>query len=172
MIFEVKEKDAEKFMHLIGLGNDMINYYREDKEQQTEYVEIAHDLMEQYLNQTKAAEKEKGEINSEYVPGHIDFEKNVEYVEDFVRSDCYDYIKAYEQNILPFAAAQIFADRVCPVDAKNKEEWENNDLAYEVFLDKILKAGTAVLHIAYPDFRQEMERRWKEGAEIVNLTDE
>ena len=78
-----------------------------------------------------------------------------------------EYIKAYEKSVLPYAAAQLFADRACPVDAEKGEEL--NDLAYEVFLDKILEAGTSVLHIAYPDFKTEMERRYKEGAEIEKL---
>ena len=42
-------------------------------------------------------------------------------------------------------------------------------MAYEVFLDKILEAGTSIIHIAYPDFRAEMEWRYKEGAEIKKL---
>ncbi len=164
MTFEVKESEAEKFMHLIGLGNDVINYYRDEKDQKTAYAELAHDLMKQYLQYNKTFEKEKRETNSEYVRGYRVLEENIESVEDGVRSDCYDYVKAYEKCVLPYAAAQLFADRVCPAKAENVEEWENNDLAYEVLLDKIVEFGTSVLHIAYPDFKTEMERRYKEGA--------
>ena len=46
---------------------------------------------------------------------------------------------------------------------------DSNDLAYEVFLDKIMGSGTSIIHIAYPDFKAEMERRYKEGAEIEKL---
>lgn len=95
---------------------------------------------------------------------NIGFKEDIESVEDSVRTDCSEYIKAYEKNVLPYAAAQLFADRACPVDAEKGEEL--NDLAYEVFLDKILEAGTSIIHIAYPDFKAEMERRYKEGAEI------
>ena len=33
MTFEVKNEEAEKLIHLIGLGNDVINEYRESKDQ-------------------------------------------------------------------------------------------------------------------------------------------
>ncbi len=154
MIFEVKEKEAEKFMHLVGLGNDMINYYREDKEKQTEYIELAHRLMEQYLNQKEP------DLTMNQVRGYIE---DIESVEDEVRSNCYEYVKTYEKCVLPYAAAQLFADRMYPVTGKIRE---SNDLAYEVFLDKILEDGTSVLHIDYPDFRKEMERRYKRGVEL------
>lgn len=156
MTFEVKNEEAEKFIHLIGLGNDMINKYREDKDQITEYAEITHHLMEQYLNQ-----KEPNAILK-----RVGVTETIDLVADGVRSDCYEYIKTYEKCVLPSAAAQMFADRTCPVGTEKKEEWELNDLAYEVFLDKILEIGTSIIHIAYPDFNAEMERRYKEGVEI------
>ena len=95
---------------------------------------------------------------------YIGFKEDIESVEDSVRTGCSEYIKAYEKSVLPYAAAQLFADRVCPAEAEKGEEL--NDLAYEVFLDKILEAGTSIIHIAYPDFKAEMEKRYKEGAEI------
>ena len=103
MIFEVKEKEAEKFMHLVGLGNDMINYYREDKEKQTEYIELAHRLMEQYLNQKEP------DLTMNQVRGYIE---DIESVEDEVRSNCYEYVKTYEKCVLRYAAAKLFADRM------------------------------------------------------------
>ena len=33
MIFEVNEQEAQKLIHLIGLGNDVINEYRDSKDQ-------------------------------------------------------------------------------------------------------------------------------------------
>lgn len=81
-----------------------------------------------------------------------------------MRSDCYEYIKAYEKCVLPYAAAQLFADRVCPAETEKGED--SNDVAYEVFLDKIMESETSVLHIAYPDFKAEMERRYKRGVEL------
>ena len=159
MTFEVKNEEAEKLIHLIGLGNDVINEYRESKEQKPEYAGLAHRLMEQYLQQK----------TPEFTMCHyIGYKEDIESVEDSVRTDCSEYIKAYEKSVLPYAAAQLFADRACPVDAEKGEEL--NDLAYEVFLDKILEAGTSIIHIAYPDFKAEMERRYKEGAEIEKLT--
>ncbi len=153
MTFEVKNEEAEKFIHLIGLGNDVINEYRDSKEQIIEYTELAHRVMEQYLSQKEP----------NLTMQSIGVKENIELVEDIVRSDCYEYIKEYEKCVLPYAAAQLFADRVCPADA---EKEVNNDLAYEIFLDKILEAGTSVLHIAYPDFKEEMEMRHKRGLEI------
>ena len=159
MIFEVNEQEAKKLIHLIGLGNDMINEYRDSKDQKPEYAELTHRLMEQYLQQK----------TPEFTMCHyIGYKEDIESVEDSVRTDCSEYIKAYEKSVLPYAAAQLFADRACPVDAEKGEEL--NDLAYEVFLDKILEAGTSIIHIAYPDFKAEMERRYKEGAEIEKLT--
>ena len=159
MIFEVNEQEAKKLIHLIGLGNDVINEYRDSKDQKPEYAELNHRLMEQYLQQK----------TPEFTMCHyIGYKEDIESVEDSVRTDCSEYIKAYEKSVLPYAAAQLFADRACPVDAEKGEEL--NDLAYEVFLDKILEAGTSIIHIAYPDFKAEMERRYKEGAEIEKLT--
>ena len=159
MIFEVNEQEAKKLIHLIGLGNDVINEYRDSKDQKPEYDELTHRLMEQYLQQK----------TPEFTMCHyIGYKEDIESVEDSVRTDCSEYIKAYEKSVLPYAAAQLFADRACPVDAEKGEEL--NDLAYEVFLDKILEAGTSIIHIAYPDFKAEMERRYKEGAEIEKLT--
>ena len=159
MIFEVNEQEAKKLIHLIGLGNDVINEYRDSKDQKPEYAELTHRLMEQYLQQK----------TPEFTMCHyIGYKDDIESVEDSVRTDCSEYIKAYEKSVLPYAAAQLFADRACPVDAEKGEEL--NDLAYEVFLDKILEAGTSIIHIAYPDFKAEMERRYKEGAEIEKLT--
>ena len=159
MIFEVNEQEAKKLIHLIGLGNDVINEYRDSKDQKPEYAELTHLLMEQYLQQK----------TPEFTMCHyIGYKEDIESVEDSVRTDCSEYIKAYEKSVLPYAAAQLFADRACPVDAEKGEEL--NDLAYEVFLDKILEAGTSIIHIAYPDFKAEMERRYKEGAEIEKLT--
>ena len=159
MTFEVKNEEAEKLIHLIGLGNDVINEYRDSKDQKPEYAELTHRLMEQYLQQK----------TPEFTMCHyIGYKEDIESVEDSVRTDCSEYIKAYEKSVLPYAAAQLFADRACPVDAEKGEEL--NDLAYEVFLDKILEAGTSIIHIAYPDFKAEMERRYKEGAEIEKLT--
>lgn len=155
MTFEVKNEEAEKFIHLIGLGNDVINEYRASKEQIIEYTELAHRLIEQYLQQKRP---------DSTMRHYIGFKENIDSVEDRVRSDCYEYIKAYEKSVLPYAAAQLFADRTCPVEDEKGEEL--NDLAYEVFLDKILEAGTSVIHIAYPDFKEEMDRRYKEGAEL------
>ncbi len=154
MTFEVKESEAEKFMHLVGLGNDMINYYRDEEDQKTDYTELTHCLMEQYLNQKEL------DVTMSQVRGYIE---DIESVEDEVRSDCYGYVKTYEKCVLPYAAAQLFADRIYPVTGKIRE---SNDLAYEVFLDKILEEGTSVLHIEYPDFRKEMERRWEEGIKL------
>ena len=159
MIFEVNEQEAKKLIHLIGLGNDVINEYRDSKDQKPEYAELTHRLMEQYLQQK----------TPEFTMCHyIGYKEDIESVEDSVRTDCSEYIKAYEKSVMPYAAAQLFADRACPVDAEKGEEL--NDLAYEVFLDKILEAGTSIIHIAYPDFKAEMERRYKEGAEIEKLT--
>ena len=159
MIFEVNEQEAKKLIHLIGLGNDVINEYRDSKDKKPEYAELTHRLMEQYLQQK----------TPEFTMCHyIGYKEDIESVEDSVRTDCSEYIKAYEKSVLPYAAAQLFADRACPVDAEKGEEL--NDLAYEVFLDKILEAGTSIIHIAYPDFKAEMERRYKEGAEIEKLT--
>ena len=159
MIFEVNEQEAKKLIHLIGLGNDVINEYRDSKDQKPEYAELTHRLIEQYLQQK----------TPEFTMCHyIGYKEDIESVEDSVRTDCSEYIKAYEKSVLPYAAAQLFADRACPVDAEKGEEL--NDLAYEVFLDKILEAGTSIIHIAYPDFKAEMERRYKEGAEIEKLT--
>ena len=159
MIFEVNEQEAKKLIHLIGLGKDVINEYRDSKDQKPEYAELTHRLMEQYLQQK----------TPEFTMCHyIGYKEDIESVEDSVRTDCSEYIKAYEKSVLPYAAAQLFADRACPVDAEKGEEL--NDLAYEVFLDKILEAGTSIIHIAYPDFKAEMERRYKEGAEIEKLT--
>ena len=159
MIFEVNEQEAKKLIHLIGLGNDVINEYRDSKDQKPEYAELTHRLMEQYLQQK----------TPEFTMCHYrGYKEDIESVEDSVRTDCSEYIKAYEKSVLPYAAAQLFADRACPVDAEKGEEL--NDLAYEVFLDKILEAGTSIIHIAYPDFKAEMERRYKEGAEIEKLT--
>ena len=159
MIFEVNEQEAKKLIHLIGLGNDVINEYRDSKDQKPEYAELTHRLMEQYLQQK----------TPEFTMCHyIGYKEDIESVEDSVRTDCSEYIKAYEKSVLPYAAAQLFADRACPVDAEKGEEL--NDLAYEVFLDKILESGTSIIHIAYPDFKAEMERRYKEGAEIEKLT--
>ena len=159
MIFEVNEQEAKKLIHLIGLGNDVINEYRDSKDQKPEYAELTHRLMEQYLQQK----------TPEFTMCHyIGYKEDIESVEDSVRTDCSEYIKAYEKSVLPYAAAQLFADRACPVDAEKGEEL--NDLTYEVFLDKILEAGTSIIHIAYPDFKAEMERRYKEGAEIEKLT--
>jgi hypothetical protein len=154
MTFEVKEKDVKKFMHLVGLGNDMVNQYRESKDQKTDYIELAHRLMEQYLNQKEP------DLTMSQVRRYIE---DIESVEDEVRRDCYEYVKTYEKCVLPYAAAQLFADRMYPVTGKIRE---SNDLAYEVFLDKILEDGTSVLHIDYPDFRKEMERRYKRGVEL------
>ena len=159
MTFEVNEQEAKKLIHLIGLGNDVINEYRDSKDQKPEYAELTHRLMEQYLQQK----------TPEFTMCHyIGFKEDIESVEDSVRTDCSEYIKAYEKSVLPYAAAQLFADRACPVNAEKGEEL--NDLAYEVFLDKILEAGPSIIHIAYPDFKAEMERRYKEGAEIEKLT--
>lgn len=155
MTFEVKNEEAEKFIHLIGLGNDVINEYRESKEQKPEYAGLAHRLMEQYLQQ-----KSPEDMRCHY----IGFKEDIESLEDGVRTDCSEYIKAYEKCVLPYAAAQLFADRVCPAEAE--KGGDSNDVAYEVFLDKIMEAGTSVLHIAYPDFKEEMDRRYKEGAEL------
>ena len=150
MIFEVNEQEAKKLIHLIGLGNDVINEYRDSKDQKPEYAELTHRLMEQYLQQK----------TPEFTMCHyIGYKEDIESVEDSVRTDCSEYIKAYEKSVLPYAAAQLFADRACPVDAEKG-----------VFLDKILEAGTSIIHIAYPDFKAEMERRYKEGAEIEKLT--
>lgn len=158
MTFEVNEQEAKKLIHLIGLGNDVINEYRDNKDQKPEYAELTHRLMEQYLQQK----------TPEFTMCHyIGFKEDIESVEDSVRTDCSEYIKAYEKSVLPYAAAQLFADRACPVNAEKGEEF--NDLAYEVFLDKILEAGTSIIHIAYPDFKAEMEKRYKEGAEIEKL---
>ena len=159
MIFEVNEQEAKKLIHLIGLGNDVINEYRDSKDQKPEYAELTHRLMEQYLQQ---------KTPNFTMCHYIGFKEDIESVEDSVRTGCSEYIKAYEKSVLPYAAAQLFADRACPVDAEKGEEL--NDLAYEVFLDKILEAGTSIIHIAYPDFKAEMERRYKEGAEIEKLT--
>lgn len=157
MTFEVNEQEAKKLIHLIGLGNDVINEYRDSKDQNPEYTELAHRLMEQYLQQ-KAPE----DMRCHY----IGFKEDIESLEDGVRTDCSEYIKAYEKCVLPYGAAQLFADRVCPAEAE--KGGDSNDVAYEVFLDKILEAGTSVLHIAYPDFKEEMERRYKEGVTIEN----
>lgn len=154
MTFEVNEQEAEKFIQLIGLGNDVINEYRDNKDQKPEYTELAHHLMEQYLSQ-----KEPNVMMQS-----MGIKENIEWVEDIVRSDCYEYIKEYEKCVLPYAAAQLFADRVCPAEAEKGEDI--NDVAYEVFLDKILESGTSVLHIAYPDFKAEMERRYQRGVGI------
>ena len=154
MTFEVNEQDAKKLIHLIGLGNDVINEYRDSKDQKPEYAAIAHHLMKQYL----------GQKEPNLTIQRIGAKENIESVEDSVRSDCYEYIKAYEKSVLPYGAAQLFADRMCPVDAEKGDE-DINDLAYEVFLDKILESGTSVLHIAYPDFKTEMERRYRKGEE-------
>ena len=159
MIFEVNEQEAKKLIHLIGLGNDVINEYRDSKDQKPEYAELTHRLMEQYPH------KKTHEFSMCH---YIGYKEDIESVEDSVRKDCSEYIKAYEKSVLPYAAAQLFADRACPVNAEKGEEL--NDLAYEVFLDKILEAGTSIIHIAYPDFKAEMERRYKEGAEIEKLT--
>jgi glucose-1-phosphate thymidylyltransferase len=51
MTFEVNEQEAKKLIQLIGLGNDVINEYRDSKDQKTEYAELTHRLMEQYLQQ-------------------------------------------------------------------------------------------------------------------------
>lgn len=51
MTFEVNEQEAKKLIHLIGLGNDVINEYRDSKDQKPEYAELTHRLMEQYLQQ-------------------------------------------------------------------------------------------------------------------------
>ena len=158
MTFEVNEQEAKKLIHLIGLGNDVINEYRDSKDQKPEYAELTHRLMEQYLQQK----------TPEFTLCHyIGFKEDIESVEDSVRTDCSEYIKAYEKSVLPYAAAQLFADRACPVEAEKEED--SNDLAYEVFLDKIMGSGTSIIHIAYPDFKAEMERRYKEGAEIEKL---
>ena len=158
MTFEVNEQEAKKLIHLIGLGNDVINEYRDSKDQKPEYAELTHRLMEQYLQQK----------TPEFTLCHyIGFKEDIESVEDSVRTDCSEYIKAYEKSVLPYAAAQLIADRACPVEAEKGED--SNDLAYEVFLDKIMGSGTSIIHIAYPDFKAEMERRYKEGAEIEKL---
>lgn len=154
MTFEVKNEEAEKLIHLIGLGNDVINEYRESKDQNPEYTELAHRVMEQYLSQKEP----------NVTMQSMGIKENIEWVEDIVRSDCYEYIKTYEKCVLPYAAAQLFADRVCPAEAEKGAD--SNDVAYEVFLDKILEAGTSVIHIDYPDFNEEMERRYKEGVTI------
>ncbi|MBS1400223.1 MAG: hypothetical protein HPZ86_05440 [Clostridia bacterium] len=132
----------------------MVNQYRESKDQKTDYIELAHRLMEQYLNQKEP------DLTMSQVRRYIE---DIESVEDEVRRDCYEYVKTYEKCVLPYAAAQLFADRMYPVTGKIRE---SNDLAYEVFLDKILEDGTSVLHIDYPDFRKEMERRYKRGVEL------
>ena len=155
MTFEVNEQEAKKLIHLIGLGNDVINEYRDSKDQNPEYTELAHRLMEQYLQQ---------KTPNFTMCHYIGFKEDIESVEDSVRTGCSEYIKAYEKSVLPYAAAQLFADRVCPAEAEKGEEL--NDLAYEVFLDKILESGTSIIHIPYPDFKAEMEKRYKEGAEI------
>ena len=120
MTFEVNEQEAKKLIHLIGLGNDVINEYRDSKDQKTEYAELTHRLMEQYLQQK----------TPEFTMCHyIGFKEDIESVEDSVRTGCSEYIKAYEKSVLPYAAAQLFADRVCPAEAEKGEG--RNDLAYE-----------------------------------------
>ena len=106
MTFEVNEQEAKKLIHLIGLGNDVINEYRDSKDQKPEYAELTHRLMEQYLQQK----------TPEFTMCHyIGYKEDIESVEDSVRTDCSEYIKAYEKSVLPYAAAQLFADRACPV---------------------------------------------------------
>lgn len=88
MTFEVNEQEAKKLIHLIGLGNDVINEYRDSKDQKPEYAELTHRLMEQYLQQK----------TPEFTMCHyIGYKEDIESVEDSVRTDCSEYIKAYEK---------------------------------------------------------------------------
>ena len=76
MIFEVNEQEAKKLIHLIGLGNDVINEYRDSKDQKPEYAELTHRLMEQYLQQK----------TPEFTMCHyIGYKEDIESVEDSVR---------------------------------------------------------------------------------------
>ena len=96
MTFEENEQEAKKLIHLIGLGNDVINEYRDSKDQKPEYAELTHRLMEQYLQQK----------TPEFTMCHyIGYKEDIESVEDSVRTDCSEYIKAYEKSVLPYAAA-------------------------------------------------------------------
>lgn len=140
MQIELGKKEARLLMEMCCLGNMVINDYKLQEDRKKAYDVVLKRLLSFYLQ----------DINNRQKP--VTNDTDIYKMKDKLREDVMDYLDEYEIKSVPYALAQLLAEKNYP----EEQSCVKNSMAKAEYNKALEKDGVSIITIDVPGIEERM----------------